>query len=287
MRGHCVAEHDVSARGEVLWLRDDLRVPFAGLDVAAIADRLQGEVFRQVAGRRTVRLVLDGRAYFAKVHEGVGWREVLKNWLTLKPAVTGAQNEYRACLHLEAVGIRAPTVAGFGADGAHLAARRSWVVCDELAGYQSLEDVVAGWSQTPPSETARRALLDGVARFVARLHGAGVVHRDLYICHLLIDTAAWATGQVELAVLDLHRAQLHARIPRRWLLRDLAALLYSSLDLGLDARAWLRFVRLYRGRPLAEVVAAEGDFWRAVHARAERLYRKGAARGLVTGRWSG
>ena len=94
---------------------------------------------------------------------------------------------------------------------------------------------------------------------------------------------AWQQGDVRLAVLDLHRAQIHRSIPEKWLLRDLAALLFSTLDLGLSRRAWLRFVRIYRDRPLQEVFAQEGGFWARVQARAEALYAKGATKGLVDG----
>ncbi|MDP6375018.1 MAG: lipopolysaccharide core heptose(I) kinase RfaP [Pseudomonadales bacterium] len=266
-----------------LFLREDLATHFGGLDVLEIADRLQGEVYRQVARRRTVRMEIGGRAYFAKVHEGVGWGEIFKNWMVLKPAVIGAENEYLACLHLEAAGVRAPTVAGYGSSDGGAAQRTSWVICDELAGHLSLEDLVADWEARAPTSCQVHALVEGVASFVRNLHGAGVVHRDLYICHLLIDQAAWREGEVKLAVLDLHRAQIHDRIPREWLLRDLAALLFSTLDLGLSRYAWLRFVRRYRGRDLHDVFDEEGKFWRLVHARAQQLYRKGESKGLVSG----
>ena len=40
---------------------------------------LDGEVYREVASRRTFRFEHDGKAYFAKVHFGVGWKEIIKN----------------------------------------------------------------------------------------------------------------------------------------------------------------------------------------------------------------
>ncbi len=46
---------------------------------------MQGEVFRQMASRKTIRVTLDGAPYFAKIHYGVGWWEIVKNLLHLKP----------------------------------------------------------------------------------------------------------------------------------------------------------------------------------------------------------
>lgn len=41
--------------------------------------RLQGRVFREVAGRKTLSFELNGGVYFAKIHRGVGWAEIFKN----------------------------------------------------------------------------------------------------------------------------------------------------------------------------------------------------------------
>ena len=136
---------------------------------------------------------------------------------------------------------------------------------------------------SPPSPREKRRLTEAVAQFAKTLHRAGVIHRDFYVCHLFAEIEAYARGEVRLAVIDLHRAQIHTEIPQRWLLRDLAALLFSTLDLPLDSRAWLRFIRVYRGRPLPEVFAEEGDFWRSVYERALVLYEKGKRKGLVKG----
>lgn len=268
-----------------LYLRDDLAAVWSGTDPFERVARLEGTVYRAVANRRTLRFEAAGRAYFAKIHGGVGWREIFKNLLTLRAPVTGARNEFEACRHLERCGIAAPTVAGFGERGWNPARRTSFVVCDALDAHESLEDLTADWDRRPPDPVTKRRLVVAVARFVRALHDAGVNHRDLYICHLLLDRRACAEGRIALAVLDLHRAGIHRRVPGRWLRRDLAAVLFSVLDLPLTRRDWLRFLRAYRGRPLREVLTSERRLWRAVYRRALRLYRKGARNGLVKGRF--
>ncbi|MEQ8484525.1 MAG: lipopolysaccharide core heptose(I) kinase RfaP [Pseudomonadales bacterium] len=268
-----------------LFLRDDLARAWGPDRVFERVLALQGDVYRAVADRRTLRIEVAGRAYFVKVHTGAGWGEIAKNLLTGRLPVVGARNEYAACRHLEQAGVPAPTVAAFGERGWNPARRLSFVVCDALLGRDSLETLTERWDDRPPDGLERRRLVMAVAAFVGRLHRAGVVHRDLYICHLLADRAAYAAGRVDLAVLDLHRAQIHAKIPRRWLRRDLAALLYSVLDLPLSRRDWLRFVRAYRGRPLPAIWQDEGAFWNDVYDRARALYRKGLRKGLVSGRF--
>ena len=104
-------------------------------------------------------------------------------------------------------------------------------------------------------------------------------------CLLATARAARADGRYVLAVLDLHRARRFPEIPQRWLKRDLAALLYSTMDLGFSHRHWLRFVRLYTGRPLRSLTPRERAFWFAVVRRAEALYQQGLRKGLVRNRY--
>ena len=266
-----------------LYLREDLARIWADVDPFEQAERLEGEVYRAVANRRTLKFEAGGCAYFAKIHGGIGWGEVLKNLATLRSPVTGARNEYEACRRLAESGVPAPAVAAFGERGRSPARRFSFVVLDALEGRESLEDVVERWRCRPPDVTRKRRLVRAVAGFARAMHEAGVVHRDFYVCHLLLDRAAWAGGVTDLAVIDLHRARVYERIPRRWLRRDLAAALYSVMDAPLTRRDWLRFLVAYRNRPLRAILEDEGDLWASVQRRAEGLYRKGQRKGLVKG----
>ncbi len=84
----------------------------------------------------------------------------------------------------------------------------------------------------------RRAALD-VADLVRRLHACGLVHRDLYLCHLFI-----APGGRALTLIDL--ARLKRSRSRRLRVKDLAALVMSGR--GRFTRAdLLRGLRRYGG----------------------------------------
>ena len=267
-----------------VYVRDDLKPLLAEQNLFNWAVSVNGQIARQVARRRTLRIVLGERHYYLKLHLGVGVVEIVKNWLSLKQPVLGAVNEFEACQHLQAEGIFAPRVAVFAQSAGAAWSRTSFVLCDELTGYEDLETVSLRWSQQPPSGLELRRLVMQVARFSRRFHDAGVVHRDFYICHLLRNRL---DPDQPLAVLDLHRALLFETLPERWRLRDLAALLFSVLDLPIEAplrqRAWLRFVRIYTGRPLKETFARQPEFWDAVVRRALKLQAKARRKGLQPG----
>lgn len=269
----------------MIWLREEIEQAWHGQDPLEIAFAMEGEVYRDVPGRRTLRVVLGSRVYFLKLHYGVGWREVLKNWMVGKRPVIGAYNEFDACQALATLGVPAPVPAAYASSGGNPASRRSFVLCDALLDRTSLEDVTNAWHTEAPSPLVRLRMLRSVATFARTFHGHGFIHRDFYICHLLADNAALNAGRFDLAVLDLHRARRFERIPRRWLLRDLAALLFSVMDLNFSQRDWLRFVRLYSGKSLRALSADEWRLWRDVLKRAEKLYQRGQRKGLVAGHY--
>lgn len=267
-----------------VYVRDDLKPLLPKQDLFDWAMAVDGQIARQVAGRRTLRIALGEHHYYLKLHLGVGLVEIFKNWLSLKQPVLGAANEFEACQHLQAVGLAAPRVAAFAQSIGAAWSRRSFVLCDELVHYEDLETVSLRWSQQPPSGLELRRLVMQVAQFARRFHDAGVVHRDFYICHLLRNRL---NPDHPLAVLDLHRALLFETLPERWRLRDLAALLFSVLDLPLEVplnkRAWLRFVRVYTGKPLKATFAEQPELWNAVVRRALKLQAKARRKGLQPG----
>ena len=257
-----------------VWVRDDLADALAGDPFAAL-ERMPKETVRRADNRHTFRFEHGGGAYFAKMHEGVGWRQIVEDLLTLKRPVVDASNECDACRRLAEVGIRAPVVAAFGRRGANPATRRSFVVCDALEGYVSLDAVARCWRRAPPPHRLRWQTTRELARLVRTLHDAGLNHRDLYLDHVLASAAALRAGRVDLALIDLHRAGLQRRVPRRWLLRDLAALSFSAAHEGATKTDQFRFLRHYTGGSPAQALRANPRFWRTVARRAARLAAKG------------
>lgn len=273
-----------------LYLRDDLEaavrtgeLAVPGDDVFSALSAMEGEIFRRSARRRTSRVVIADRIYFAKVHEGVGWREIAKNLLSGKRPVLGARRDFEASQRLRAWGVAVPDVAAFGERGVNPARRRSFAIHDALEGFRSLEDVGHAWLAAPPAIGLKRALLTAAGRLTAAMHAAGVCHRDYYACHLMANAAKLGRGEAELAVIDLHRAVIHRRLSKRARVRDLGALLYSTSGMTLTERDRLRFVAAYAGTSAGDDLRRRNRFWRSVLRRAERLQGRGAAAGVATG----
>ncbi|MDR1064227.1 MAG: lipopolysaccharide core heptose(I) kinase RfaP [Azoarcus sp.] len=246
---------------------------WAGHDPFAMVEALQGEVFRELAGRRTLRTEIDGRGYFVKIHRGAGWGEIFKNLVSLRLPVLGACNEWRAARRLAELGVDALRAVAFGERGANPARRHSFIVTEELAPAISLEDYCRDWARMPPAPALKRALIARVAEMARRMHEGRVNHRDFYLCHFLLHTDPPPTPTaLRLSLIDLHRAQIHTRaLPERWRRKDLAGLYFSALEIGLTRRDLLRFLRIYFDAPLRRVLRDKTALFKWIAHEAARL----------------
>ena len=258
-----------------LILAEPFKTLWQGKDAFAEVEKLDGQVYRELEGRRTLRTEVAGRGYFVKIHRGIGWGEIVKNLLTAKAPVLGAGQEWTAIRRLTEAGVPTMTAVAFGERGLNPAAQHSFIVTEELAPTVSLEDFSLDWRSNPPAPRLKRALIRRVAEMVGAMHRAGVNHRDCYICHFLLHTDKTVSADdFRLSLIDLHRAQTRARVPRRWRDKDLAALYFSALDIGLTRRDLLRFLKDYFRRPLRDTLRDEARLLGWLERKAAKLYAR-------------
>ena len=265
-----------SAANPWVYLRKDL----ADLGDFPKIMAVHGETFREAPGRKTVRFSRQEKNYFLKTHTGVGWQEIIKNLFYFRLPVLGAMNEWHGAHHLQRLGIDTLTIAGYGTASGNPARRRSFIITDEISDTQSLEEFCSAWKHRPPRQPHeiryKRWLIESLAKIARRLHNSGANHRDFYLVHFLLQPGL-KDGMLHpdasrLFVIDLHRMQLRRKTPKRWKIKDVAGLHYSSMDLGLTARDRLRFIRLYSQGSLREALGRDRQFWERVERRANRLY---------------
>ena len=259
----------------IVHLEEPFRTLWAGRDPFAAVEELEGEVFRELEARRTLRTEAGGRAYFVKIHRGVGWAEIFKNLFSLRLPILGAGHEWRAIRRLEELGVDTMRGVAFGQRGGNPATQHSFIVTEELAPTISLEDFCRDWPDNPPPVLLKRALIRRVAEMARRMHGGGVNHRDFYICHFLLHLAPPPMPEkLKLSLIDLHRAQIREKTPRRWRDKDLAGLHFSALAIGLTRRDRLRFLRAYFARPLRTTLREEAALLTGLQRKAGRLQER-------------
>lgn len=230
-------------------------------DPFAYVFNLQGEIFREQPGRKTLKFTEGDRAYFVKMHFGVGWKEIFKNIFQWRLPVLGAQNEVFALRKLENYHFT-PTLIGYGWRGNNPATQQSFIITTALENTISLEDFCRDWQRHPPTLQKKWTLIKQIAHIAKVMHEKGVNHRDFYLCHFLLNK-----NTSHLYVIDWHRAQIRREVPLRWKIKDIAGLFFSAMDAGLTQRDLWRFMRAYDK-------SHDVQFWKAVTRRAVKLYRK-------------
>ncbi len=175
----------------------------------------------------------------ARLFPSSAWSPGLQEWEHLKRAT--------------AAGLPVPrAVAGgeFRGPGLKL---QSFLAVEELTGMLALHEAIPlAFARLPAAEFAvwKRGLIRELARLCRELHRRRLFHKDLYLCHFYIaeaDTTAdpgeWC-GRV--TMIDFHRLGRH-RLGWSWyVVKDLAQLLYSSAEPGIDSKDRLRFWNYYR-----------------------------------------
>ena len=257
----------------------ELKEPFAtqwqGKDPFTEVAKLDGEVFRALETRRTLRFEMMGKGYFLKYHHGTTLKEVVKNLISLRMPVLGADREWLAIHRLKELNVDTMTGVAFGQKGLNPLERTSFIITEDLSPAISLEDFCAGWGVERPDFVLKRTIITRVAEMVGKMHRGGVNHRDCYICHFLLQQPMPENiADIKLSVIDLHRAQIRQHVPRRWRDKDLIGLYFSSLEIGLTSRDIYRFLRVYFSKPLREIFRQEVRLFEQAVTKAQKIRRR-------------
>jgi serine/threonine protein kinase len=215
------------------------------------------------------------------------WRERLSGRTPRSPG----RREFENLAALAAEGFPVPRALGWCERGV-----RSAVAMELVPHAETLRERLG---RSEPGEVRHLAAL--LLELVARLHEKGWYHRDLYLEHVLVRAdgagAARAGGAPraapegrELVLIDVGRARRVAVRPRaedspeepraegargprrRWLVKDLAALLHST-PAAVPPRARLRFLAGYLDRRGVRGRARRRAWARAVLAKQARMAR--------------
>jgi tRNA A-37 threonylcarbamoyl transferase component Bud32 len=180
----------------------------------------------------------------------LGWRS----------AQDEAQREWEGLEAVRALGIATATPVAFGQERQGGLVTRSFLMTAEIVGGVDGERYMRSLSAPE-----RGPFLGRLAELAKRLHGAGWVHKDLYVSHVLVAPGSGSGAEPTLFLIDLQRLIQPASWRERWQVKDLGALAYSALKAGASPRDLLRAWQLYCGTK---------DFNRAQLSEARRVLRR-------------
>jgi len=184
----------------------------AKLGLASAADflRLQGVIQGGHPDRHVLQLTVGILPCFLKKEHRVSWRDRIGHWWRGFGYVSKSTREGRLLQCLEAAGVDCPRALAHGeAEG------RAFLLLRQETGLTELRSYL----RDHPLE--RLPLAAALGRELARLHGAGFQHRDLYSKHVLVGRhhASW-----RFCLVDWQRGRHTCRLTWFQRLRDLATL---------------------------------------------------------------
>ncbi len=218
-----------------------------------------GEVRKRISVRSITRFTIalpgGGEAgFYLKRHTqkvGLGDRRKVR----LGRGASEAKREWDEIEALGRAGVPALEAAAYGERFPTKSTQEAFLVTVALDDFTQLETLVNDYAP-PLSKTMimkKRALIEATAKLIKKLHDEGFNHRDLYLTHIM---ARWdedgagggdGCGGWTLKLIDLQRCEQRSRFRGRWLVKDIAALNYSSPKEVFTRTDRLRFFKAYRG----------------------------------------
>jgi len=211
----------------------------------------RGEMLRRLPDRENWRIDLRGpkdqgcHAYLKK-HRPHQPSLFKPSWISsseVSPGEVEAEN-IRA---LEAYDIPTMTLIAHGKRVEDNGRQESFVLTEELKNFQQLDLFLEErfGAATDPRDPNLKKLLNAVAEVASRFHAAGFNHRDFYTCHFFVKEQSTPDVRFEVRLIDLQRVQRRKHSLRRWIVKDLAQLAYSSPKRLIDCGMRMRFVKRY------------------------------------------
>jgi tRNA A-37 threonylcarbamoyl transferase component Bud32 len=265
--------------GELLVHRDHLdALTAAGLDSFDALMIASGEAVLHKKGlagwRQRVALRVGDRRLYLKRYIKPPWHEQVR--LRLRGFGATAEVEWHWLRELPGLGLPGPQPVAYGCRRRAGLERQSLLLTDAVPG-TSLERWVPDQLDGRLADRAfKTRLAADLAELVARLHASRLVHRDLYLSHVFIDHDA--DGPARLFLIDLQRVIRPRLRWRRWMIKDLAALDYSTPTAAASSADRLRFWLRYRGAQ--GLTPGDKSIIRAIARKARRIARHSARRSL-------
>ena len=165
---------------------------------------------------------------------------------------------------LHAAGIPTGALVACGEDCGPLWEKFSFIITEAATGGQTIQQFL----RKCQDRAERRWVLDALARFVRRMHDAGLSTPDLFTRHLFLDISQ---DLPQFCLIDMARLDRGRTTSRRLRARDLAALNITAPLREVSTKERVRFLRLYAGK-------RDKALMRAVRRRAEKLLPRGKFR---------
>ena len=243
----------VELNGGHLWADEECLPALVALRLDTLRGvfEYQGEGYlRTHANRDNFHIVekADGRTcdLYLKRHRGFELKEAIKLLAAEAPFTTAGRREWENIARLAGLGIPTMRRVAYGERKILFFEAHSFVITERIPQATPMDDYIV---RTAPEAVSgellreKRSLLWDLGDLARRLHRGGLTHMDLYLNHIFVRETA--SGEKVLHLIDLQRVARRRFFKRRWIVKDLAAILYSARKLPLSRTDFARIFMAY------------------------------------------
>ncbi len=239
--------------------------------VRTVMDWPATDDFHTKQGRSTGRVLRGTVVVYLKRHWKLSWRSRLLATLRSGGNWSPGAAEWEHLHWARSQGLPVPEPLAYGEWVGPRLHLQSFLVIRELTGLQALHEAVPRAAELLRPEAFVRwkaQVVRQMAALARRLHEQDRYHKDFYLCHFYVPTPqAHRVDPGTVHLIDLHRLGHHRWLRRRWQVKDLAQLLFSTWGVvGVTNRDRLAFFRAYLGKRFfgsRERALARAVVWKA------------------------
>ncbi len=189
---------------------------------------------------------------------------------------SGAKQEWQAMWEFMKVGLPGPKPVAWG-QGRGFSAVVSEAVCHVMKLDQwAIKNKEAWRAGDKDALQIKQNVIKELAGIVGKMHASGLHHQDLYLCHFLCGSEKYG---IPLTLVDLQRAWRYKKLPRRWRVKDLAQLYFSSEEFATKEDVdlfWTTYERSFGSIP----GTTRESLIRAILRKSKRIKRHTEKHGL-------
>lgn len=180
-------------------------------------------VKKQLKERGTEMIYLEpekGTDYieaYIKRYKPVPVKERVKSLVSLKPGTYNAFHEWKSILAFHRHQL--PTMVPIAACRIK---NNTCIMTEGITDYKRASKVFASLKRSDFKR--KRTLIRKIAELAANMHKTGLAHQDFYLVHIFIKEKC----DDEIYLIDLQRVVMHRNLSIRWVIKDLAQLLFSA-----------------------------------------------------------
>ena len=181
-----------------------------------------------------------GQNFFLKRNHRRHWKDDAKSLFLPSRSFS----EWKKLIRLQGLNLPVPTPLAYGERRNHGILKDSCLIVEVIASAQSLNFCFSHKFASPANDKTFRektALINQLARLIARLHHNGVYYRDLHGGNILCQDHS--NEPAHLFFVDTEKARFFSRLSNRKRINDLA-MLYNSLFMEANP-AWSKFLKTY------------------------------------------